>query len=432
MAGLVVVIFIIGIATAIWYSNLTTTKAAWDEAARMMHFQRMGVSGTSVGTIVGERQGVRITTSKVSKNSGDNNETFTRYFCEFPSVGPPVSLTKQHSFSFIGKLFGQSDVLIGDPGFDDRVVISTNAPQQVDAFLTPGRKMAILNLFESHSTAKVTERSIQVDVRGVEKTPAKIVSMSRWLTDFAVFISKPSDVDIALQNQAEGNLGQAVAQLHEINEQAGPEGPNSFTQLLEAEGKMAMGDGVGAAEILDHMDVIANKEAMGLREVAHKYPTPPTPPPSAVPPTPPAVIHDHAAADDPHDQPMVEHEPEPVGIDLEQQAVINDLFSSHRTGYEVEEHFMETYIGHVVSWSGPVTRTMKYRFDSEFEGEGIKANIEIGTLDNGQLISNTVSAIVQLDEHNEIERDQHITVLGTLHRVDRYMRNIYVRDAEII
>lgn len=434
MAGLFIVIAIAGVVGAIWYNSITTTTAAWDEAARQAQFQRHGVSKFSAGTISGERQGVRITISRVSKGSGDSNETYTRYYCEYPAVGPPVSLTKQHAMSFVGKFFGQSDVLVGDPGFDSRVVISTNAPEAVNAFLTPGRKMAILNLFENHANAKVTERSIQIDTRGTEKSAPKMVSMSRWLIDFSVFLSKPSDVDIALQNQADGNLGQAVEQLHEINTAPSPDGPNSFTQLLEAEGLMAMGDGAGAAEILDHMDVSTNKEARGLRDVAHKYPTPPLPPVSATQPveqtaqraTPPLPTEPAPDASAPESAPV------DTGIDLNQQSVIDDLFSSHRSGYEVEDHFLATYIGHVVSWTGTVTRSMSYRFDSDFEGTGMKVSIEIGKLENGQLIANTISAVVQLDEHNEVERDEQITVYGTLHRVDRYMRNIYVRDAEII
>ncbi len=430
MAGFVIVIFFVGVAFAVWYSNLTTTKAAWDTAAQQLQFQRAGVSSFNPGSIVGERQGVRVTISQVQKG-GDNKETYTRYLAEYPAVGPPVELKKQHAFSFVGRFFGQTDVLIGDAGFDERVVISTNSPQEVNAFLTPGRKMAILNLFESHDGAAVTERSVRIDTRGTEKSPEKMFAMAKWIVDMGLFLSKPSEVDLALQQQAVGNLGQAVEQLHEINEAAGPEGPNSFTQLLEAEGRMAMGDGAGAAEILDHMHLPENKEALGLRDVAHKHPTPPDPPRPATPPTPP----EHAAPVGQSVQP--ESEPAPAldqtpGPDLSQQTVIDDLFSSHRTGYEVEDHFLENYVGHLVSWTGTVTRSMTYRFDSDFEGTGLKVSIEIGTLENGQLISNTVTAVVQLEDHNEVERDDVITVQGTLHRVDRYMRNIYVRDAQIM
>lgn len=430
MGPFFLVLAVFAVAAVIWYWRLKKLTAAWDQAAHQMGFQRLGVSGTSAGTIYGERQGAHLTIGRVTKGNGNNNnETYTRYYCEYPAVGPPVKLTKQNAFSFVNRMLGRNDVLIGDPGFDERVVITTNAPEAVNAFLTPARKIAILNLFESHSQAEVTERSIQVDVRGTEMSPQNLASMARWAIDFSLFLSKPSDVDIALANQASGNLGQAVDQLHDINAAAGPEGPNSFTQLLEAEGHMAMGDGAAAAEILDHMDVTGNKEAEGLREVAHRHLEPPLPPA-------------RKAAEHRSTPPMPEEASEPVptsaapaeiaGPNLEQTAVIADLFSSHRTGYEVEEHFLDNYVGHEVSWTGPVTRSMTYRFDSDFEGTGLKVNIELGELDNGQLIANTITAVVQLEDNNEVERGEQITIYGTLHRVDRYMRNIYVRDAEII
>ncbi len=420
MDGIITLVVIGVVGLAIWYVRVKKVTEAWDAAAQQMNFQRVGVTLTSAGTIVGERQGVRLTIGRHTKRRSNRSEVFVRYFAEFPALGPPVELTKQHAFSFVNRVFGQDDVLIGDPGFDERVVIDTNVPEAVNAFLSPSRKMAILNLFENNSDAKVTERSLTVDVRDAHSSVEQMVSMSRWAIDFSLFLSAPNDVDIALQNQANGNLGQAVEQLHEINAAPGPEGPNSFTQLLEAEGHMAMGNGAAAAEILDQMDVTANNEAAGLREVAHRHPQPPLPPTS------------HAAPV----QANVEAPAEPAaaapGINLDQAAVIADLFSSHRTGYEVEEHFLDNYVGHQVTWSGPVTRSMTYRFDSDFEGEGLKVNIELGTLDNGQLISNTITAVVQLEDHNEVERDEHITIYGTLHRVDRYMRNIYVREAEII
>lgn len=419
------------VAVAVWYTRLTKLTAAWDEAAQQLNFQRLGVSGTSAGTMYGERQGAHLTIGRVTKGNGNNNnETYTRYYCEYPAVGPPVKLTKQNALSFVNRMFGQTDVLIGDPGFDERVVITTNAPDAVNAFLTPARKIAILNLFEAHRQAEVTERSIQVDVRGAEMSPQKLVSMARWAIDFSLFLSKPSDVDIALANQASGNLGRAVEQLHDINAAAGPEGPNAFTQLLEAEGHMAMGQGAAAAEILDQMDVTGNKQAEGLREVAHRHMEPPLPPASSKAASPSSTPAVPEAASEPDPTPAAPVEP--VGPDLAQSAVIADLFSSHRTGYEVEEHFLDNYVGHEVSWTGPVTRSMTYRFDSDFEGTGLKVNIELGELDNGRLIANTITAVVQLEDNNEVERGEQITIYGTLHRVDRYMRNIYVRDAEII
>lgn len=420
MAGLLIFVIVLG---GIAFSILRAKKSkeAWATAAARLGFALSGHSTFRVGKISGERQGIQVVVDTMSRGGGDSRKLYTRYQCFYPAVGPSVRMTKQHAFSFFGNMFGnRTDLLIGDERFDDSVVIESIEAQAVNRFLSPSRKMAILNLFENYHYGEVTERSISVERPKLETSSEEIESQVTWLVQLALFMSAPTEVDLALEKQAHGDLAEAVADLHRINAATTPsKPPNAFTQLLEAEGHMAMGNGTAAAETLDAIEVQGNTEIDGLRRVAAHHPSPPMPPSQPaprlstdLPPLPPAEADS--------------------GFDLRQQAVIDDLFSSHRMGYEVEEHFLDNYVGETVQWTGDVQRVMTYRFDSDFEGEGIKANVLIGTLGNGQLVTNKINAVIQLDHHEDIDRDRNVTFTGTLARVDRYMRNIYISEASLL
>ena len=57
--------------------------------------------------------------------------------------------------------------------------------------------------------------------------------------------------------------------------------------------------------------------------------------------------------------------------------------------------------------------------------------ITLGSLGDGVLITNRVQAVVQLPPDAGVRRGDDITVQGTLVRLDRYMRNFYLADAQI-
>ena len=60
---------------------------------------------------------------------------------------------------------------------------------------------------------------------------------------------------------------------------------------------------------------------------------------------------------------------------------------------------------------------------------GVKATVLIGRLGESRLVSNQIHAIVGLPPHAVVERQTHISFSGTLLRIDRYMRKLYVADA---
>ena len=117
---------------------------------------------------------------------------------------------------------------------------------------------------------------------------------------------------------------------------------------------------------------------------------------------------------------------------FDQQSVIDDLFDSQRPGYEVEQRFFDVYESALVEWSGTVRRSREFRSDRDFSGAGVKVTIEIGSRGDSKLVSNQINAIVQLPEGTSIENDQQVRFRGTFVRTDRYMRNLFVANADLL
>ena len=117
---------------------------------------------------------------------------------------------------------------------------------------------------------------------------------------------------------------------------------------------------------------------------------------------------------------------------LDADALITDLFGSNRMGHEVESRFEEAYRDRAVRWSGEVANVRPYRGDRDFgNAPGTKATVLIGHLGDGRLVTSRVEAIVQLPAGVEPVRGTEITFTGTLLRVDRFMRNLYVAGATL-
>ncbi len=436
MAGLVIFVLIGGgIALAIAYAQEQNKQRgiAWEGAARDLGLIYVAGTGWAPRPVIqGQLRGVAVRVEVVTKGSGDSQSNFTRYTLNYPGVAATaITLRKQTPFSVFGRLIGRRDVEIGDPIFDDRVVI--DAPDAVAAaqYLTPARRMAVLTMFEHWKHVEVTANSIIVEYQGIERSHSQLVGIITRLLDMSLVLSAPSTVDLALEQQARGDLADAVDALHEINDvQDAP--PNSFTQLLEAEALVAMGEGAKAEEVLDAMEV-SDPEIDRWRDLAHSHPTPaPIPEPT---PAPPLAVSDPApvpaAAPDPAPEPAAP-QPAIVHAPLDQDSVITDLFDSNRLGHEVEARFFEAYEGATVEWTGTLERSREFRSDSDFPGAGVKATVRIGSKGDGRLVSDQIHAIVHLPEGAPVERDQSVRFRGSFVRVDRYMRNMFVANAVVI
>ncbi len=386
---------------------------AWQAAAHHLGLRFSGGSFFSRPTINGMLGDVRVEVS-VFSSGGENSSNYTRYLVRHHPVGPPVTIRKQGALSFMRRLIGRSDVLVGDPFFDERVIVDTKNEAAIRDFLTPERRAAVLDLLAVHPSAEFTHDSIRIDVLRICRDRRELAANVRRLVDIASVMGDVRVRDI-LAHQQHGDLVRAAEELHELNQQR----PNVFTETLEGEAFAEAGRHHEAAAALDAVwETQAGDPAVdGWHDLSHLPPPPPVPEFAAAEPGPPVTATGAVAAP----------------VDVRQDIVVNDLFSSDRMSWEVVEYFEQTYRNATVEWTGTVTRSAAYERDLDFGvGPGIKATVMVGHAGVSDLISNEVHAVVQLPAAALVQTGDQIRFRGLLTNVDRFSRKLWVQHAALI
>lgn len=374
------------------------TRDAWTEAAN-----RLGMSLESTGSFGRPRMrgqfGDVIVHVSVLSTGGENSKRFTRFLVNHPPIGPVVTMTRQGMMSgFLGAFTGRKDVLVGDPLFDDRVIVHAHDDDAVREFLTPARRAAVQELLSSFDRAEITRDRIEVDRRGVSTDPNELVATVTRLVDMASVLG---DVrfNTILGHQQSGHLRRAADELHDFNRG----GANRFSRTLEAGAMVEAGQHAQAAEAFDELwsgqpdDPVSS----GWYDVA-----------SYADPDPVSVG--------------------PVAALPQQQVVLEDVFSVDRMSWEVVEHFESTYRGLTVEWSGSVVRAEGYEQDRDFDGgPGVKAVVAVGQVGRSGIVSSEIEAVVELDAGVVLSPGQVIGFRGVLTSVDRFGRKVFVRHASL-
>jgi hypothetical protein len=117
---------------------------------------------------------------------------------------------------------------------------------------------------------------------------------------------------------------------------------------------------------------------------------------------------------------------------LDAKKMIDDLLGPRRLGHEVEVAFEQGYQGRTVEWSGEVDSARDFRSDADFGSEpGTKVVVRIGSIGESDLFSNLVKAVVEFAPDTDLARGNGIRFTGTLLRIDRFTRSIYIADAAL-
>ena len=188
-----------------------------------------------------------------------------------------------------------------------------------------------------------------------------------------------------------------------------------------------MGDGEKASDILDDLPVF-DAELGEWKSVARQHPKP-----VELKPIASANLEDVPETDTVPTAPV----PSPdvttpdVSVPLDQESVVSDLFDSDRPSFQIEQRFFDVYEGATVEWSGTVRRAREFRSDRDFPGAGVKATVEIGSRGDSKLVSNQINAIVHLPEGTTLQSGDIISFRGSFIRTDRYMRNLFVSNAQL-
>ncbi|MFT5531591.1 MAG: hypothetical protein ACI91O_001618 [Candidatus Poriferisodalaceae bacterium] len=312
-----------------------------------------------------------------------------------------MSSNGQGALSFFRRFANKTDLELGDPLFDQQVIIDSASPELVAEFLTPPRQAAVLTLLDGWREAKITNNSVWVASPGRERNLGKMSSTIHRLIDTAVVLGDPAPVQDALELQGAGYMGEAAARLHEIDDAE----PNSFVELLEAETLTAMGRHDEGAAVLNHAAerIPANPDVVAWSEVAAK----PNPLPKPALPTLATTVP------------------------LDWEAVVTDLFAGVRRGHEIVEHFEARYLDRTVTWSCEVLARRPYRIDTDFGNDpGVKATIRLGTVQTSRIV-NRIEAVIQLGPDVNRRLGSQVKSTGTLLRIDRFSRKFYIGNAVV-
>ena len=383
---------------------------AWSEAGRRLGMTFQPGSFGQWHRLSGQFGDVTVEVG-VRSTGNKNQERWTTYLVRHPPAGPVVNLTRQAPmsglFSFVT---GRRDVIIGDPIFDERVIVHAHDEVAVREFLTPARRAAVQELLAVFDRAEIERDTIQVATRGVVTDVDQIVATVTRLVDMATVLGDVQFNAILGHRQA-GNLGQAANELHEYNQGRG----NRFTSSVEAETLAEAGRHEQALAAFDELWAGQPDDPVS----SGWYDLAATPDPAPV--REPAVVETPLVA-----TPATGPSP------LAQQAVIDDLFHSDRMSWEAVEHFEATYRDRLVDWSGPVLAATAYDRDHDFDGgPGMKATVRIGHTGRSEFVSNQVDAVVEFGPDTRLREGDEIRFSGVLANVDRFSRKIWIRHAEL-
>ncbi len=395
MPFVVIMFVVIGLVLVIAQAQVKATRKMWTAVGDDLglRLETRGWGGND--RLSGEIDGIDVLVWVYTRGGGKSQSTYTGYRASHPPSGPPVTFRRQGALSFFRRITGGRDVAVGDPTFDDEIIVDTDNEEQIASFLTPTRRAAILSTMSAWRGAVITNSSIEVSLNGRTRREQTLRSTIRRMVDTALVLADPAELDRSLEQRVDGDLAAGVAALHEMNDAA----PNVFTEMLEAEALVGAGQHEDAEAILAKVAdrLPDDTEVDGLRRLAST----PTPQPPASP------------------------EPGMGWRDL-----MDDLFAGGRRGYEVMERFETHHLGREVTWEGTVTRERASRFDADFDGgPGVKATVALGSLDPNRALSTAVEAIVRLPDGTRVDRGERLQFTGRMIRVDRFSRAVYVDAA---
>ena len=402
--GLIFILFFAGVALTVVQSAHRSANAAWRAAGEHLQLHHTPGSMFNAPQLSGTIRGIAIRVEVDNRRQRGGSGPTTVYSADHRAqMTPRVTFRRQHSASFLRQIVGGHDMVVGDPRFDDSIVVDSQDGSAIAAYLTPARRAAILSIFSTWRDVDLNDRGLSVAIPGRVKNAAEIVSTVNRLVDSCRVLAEHESLDAALAHRDDGELHVAAAALHELN--ADPD-PNVVTQILEAETLVASGESVRAVEIIN--------------SVTHRLPED-------------AEVDRWRDLLAPADAATTPPETPPILPALDQQSVIDDLFADSRYGVQIDARFTEAFDGREITWSGEVENSRPYRSDADFGTEpGTKTMVDIGAVGSSRLMSNQVKAVIDLPDGTTLARGDQVTFRGTLLHVDRFTRRFYVRDAVMV
>jgi len=399
-------IAVAGVALAAASSRRQKSNQAWARAARELGITLKPTAGVlgffGKYSMTGQINGLTVTID----THQSNDTTFTRYRVRYPALGLGLQAKRQHGLARVGKLLGFQDIEVGDPVFDEAIIVKGDYPERVASFLTPSRRVAITGLIELYPGSKITDTEIAYSKRGLDSDYRQLISTMQRILSVAQELRA---IDRPNREAADRRLAGDVGEALEILAQAAPSGDPfiDFARKQQiGEIRYAQGDRAGAREVFKELAVQTPADPAAdrwARRGASDSPAPTTPQPA--------------------------DGPEPAG---EAAVVAEHLFRKENYSFDTMEIFENEYEGKSVAWSGELKRLRRFDHDRDFgDGPAVKAVFSIAVLETDIYAGRDVDAIVRLPHgaEGEMEIGGRYSFRGILSRCDPAMRNLFVSDA---
>lgn len=183
--GFLFFVAVIGVVIYLSTQSAKATREKWKIAADRLNLAYYAGGLGSSGTISGERSGHRVTVSTYTKGGGNSSKTYTKYLLEFRnSIPVDIGMTRQGALHRLGQLFGLQDIEVGNPLFDDQVIVRGSHPDAVKRFLTPELQETIRAMVAAYSDITISSDHVVVNKAGKDTDPGIICHCIRRLESF--------------------------------------------------------------------------------------------------------------------------------------------------------------------------------------------------------------------------------------------------------
>lgn len=395
------------------------TKMNWYSAAQRLKLHFTPGNMISSDRLTGKLHGHRIDVSTFTRKSGDSSRTYTQYRVTYNKPIPThFKLTKQSLLHGLGKVFGMQDVELGDPGFDNSVLVKGQNPAAIARFLTVSRRKHIKKAILMFPEITITDKSITIAVRGRDRITSTIISRIKFLCSLSNAIVKDYDEDHPISKVKKARKEGEVKKAIEIVEQVKLEDEDEKLEAKEQEAELRYlaGETEKAAELFEDIkkEISADVPASQWQKHAETAEIP-------------AAVTD-----------TIEYEPDEneKEQDLTCDAVCKELFESGSTStFDMTQKFEKEFKDKEISWEGEIENASKFSYDYVFRNtKGVKLSVFVHKI-LSSFGDPKVHAIIhfptELFDALSKQKGKKLRFTGKMAGVDALMHNIYITDGQI-
>lgn len=144
----------------------------WGKIAARLGLQYQG------DRVVGAIDGQNVQMRTESRSAGKSQQTFTVWesFIQ-PPFDLGLSVREKNLLSGVAILFGQQDVHLGNPSFDEQFIVQGDDPERLQAAITPEVQAGLMRIVQAGYYASISDVAVHVETTGAEDHPGRITAL---------------------------------------------------------------------------------------------------------------------------------------------------------------------------------------------------------------------------------------------------------------